>query len=148
MLKQDLLKLHRDLDFVTEADVRERLVSFLESLGYETLYSSQGYSNHLHPDPELGRVDLIYVDAETAEKLFRSPGAKFRLGDRELPVPRAEHLAAMKVHAMKNDPGRRLQEMADIRFLLQLDGVDEEEIREYFIGAGLAEAFDEIKRSI
>ena len=49
---------------------------------------------------------------------------------------------------MKNDPGRRFQEMADIRFLLQLDGVDEEEIRDYFVGAGLAEAFDEIKRSI
>ena len=36
-----------DLDFVTEARVRERLVTFLESLGYETLYSSSGYSNHL-----------------------------------------------------------------------------------------------------
>ena len=54
----------------------------------------------------------------------------------------------MKVHAMKNDPGRALQEMADIRFLLQLDGVDEDEIREYFEKAGLEGKFDEIKRSI
>lgn len=137
-----------DLDFVTEADVRERIVAFLESLGYETLYASQGYSNHLHPDPEMGRIDLIYVDSETAERLFRSPGATLRLGDRELRVPRAEHLAAMKVHAMKNDPGRRFQEMADIRFLLQLDGVDSEEIRGYFVDSGLVEVFDEITRSL
>jgi hypothetical protein len=137
-----------DLDFVTEASVRERLVTFLESLGYETLYSSLGYSNHLHPEAEMGRVDLIYVDGETARRLFEAPGASFLLGGHDLKVPRAEHLAAMKVHAMKNDPGRALQEMADIRFLLGLDSVDEDEIREYFEGAGLEDKFDEIKRTI
>ena len=93
-------------------------------------------------------MDLIYVDGETANRLFEAAEASFRLGGHELSVPRAEHLAAMKVHAMKNDPGRALQEMADIRFLLQLDDVDEDEIREYFEKAGLAEKFDEIKRSI
>lgn len=137
-----------DLDFVTEARIRAHLVSFLESLGYETLYSSPGYSNHLHPKTEMGRVDLIYVDGETARRLFESPGASLHLGGYDLKVPRAEHLAAMKVHAMKNDPGRALQEMADIQFLLQLDGVDETEIREYFEKAGLGGKFDEIKRSI
>ena len=137
-----------DLDFVTEASVRQRLVVFLESLGYETLYSSRGYSNHLHPETEMGRVDMIYVDGETANRLFQAAGASFRLGGHELSVPRPEHLAAMKVHAMKNDPGRALQEMADIRYLLQLDDVDEDEIREYFEKAGLEEKFDEIKRSI
>lgn len=137
-----------DLDFVTEAHVRRSLVAFLESLGYETLYSSPGYSNHLHPEAGMGRVDLIYVEGETARKLFESPGASLRLGGHDLSVPRPEHIAAMKVHAMKNDPGRTLQEMADIRFLLQLDGVDETEIRDYFERAGLREKFDEIKRSI
>lgn len=137
-----------DLDFVTEAAVRERLVAFLESQGYETLYSSSGYSNHLHPDIEMGRVDLIYVEGETARRLFDDPGTSFQLGGYRVDVPRPEHLAAMKVHAMKNDPGRALQEMADIRFLLQLEGVDENEIREYFEKAGLDERFDEIKRSI
>jgi hypothetical protein len=39
------------------------------------------------------------------------------LGERLLPVPRPEHLAAMKVQAMKSDPGRTLREMADIQFL-------------------------------
>jgi hypothetical protein len=52
-----------DLDVATEAGVQPRLVAFLESLGYETLHVSEGYSNHLHRDPLLGRVDLIYVGA-------------------------------------------------------------------------------------
>ncbi len=136
-----------DLDFVTERAVRDRTVSFLESHGFETLHVSPGYSNHVHPGP-LGRVDLIYVDAETADKLFAAGGTTLRFGERELPVPRAEHLAAMKVHAMKNDPGRSLQELADIRLLLLLPGVDRDEIRGYFAGAGLQNRFDEIERSL
>ncbi len=137
-----------DIDFVTEARIREPLVAFLESLGYETLYTSRGYSNHVHPDAAMGRVGLIYVDGETAERLFGKAGATLRLGGHVLRAPRAEHLAAMKVHAMKNDPSRTLQEMADIRYLLQLEGVDEEEIRGYFERAGLPEKFDEIRRSL
>ncbi len=142
-----LSRLTVDLDFVTSSSVQDRLVSFLESRGYETLHRSTGYSNHLHADPALGRVDFVYVDEETARRIFSRPGTNLRFGHRQVPVPRAEHLAAMKIHAMKNDPGRALQEMSDIRFLLRLDGVDEDEIRGYFEGAGLLERFLEIKRT-
>ncbi|MBZ5640152.1 MAG: hypothetical protein LAO51_15505 [Acidobacteriia bacterium] len=137
-----------DLDFVTESAVRERLVAFLESLGYETLHASKGYSNHLHPDPAMGRVDFIYVTGESSKLLFGGRGATLRFGGRELSVPRAEHIVAMKVHAMKNDPGRALREMADIGFLLKLPGIDEEEVRGYFEKAGMREKYDEIRRSL
>lgn len=136
-----------DLDLVTDSGVRERLVVFLESLGYETLHVSSGYSNHLHSDPAFGRVDFIYVGGETSRRLFAAHGATLRLGDRELSVPRAEHLVAMKVHAMKNDPERALQEMADIRFLVRAPGVDLDEVRGYFEKAGLLDKYDEITRS-
>jgi len=137
-----------DLDFVVDAAARERLVGYLESLGYETLHKSVGFSNHLHSDPSLGRVDFIYVSGETSRRIFAGKGGVLRFGERELPVPRPEHLIAMKVHAMKNDPGRSLQEMADIRFLLQRPGVDENEVREYFEKAGLGDRYDEIRRTL
>jgi hypothetical protein len=63
-------------------------------------------------------------------------------------VPRPEHLAAMKVLAMRNDPARTFQEMSDIRHLLTLPGVDEQEIRGYFAKHGLESRFDEIKKTI
>lgn len=135
-----------DVDVATETRAQARLVAFLESLGYDTLHVSEGYSNHLHGDPCLGRVDVIYVDGDTARRLFDGCRTLLRLGERAIPVPRAEHLAAMKVHAMKNDPSRTLQELADIRFLLTLPGVDAAEVRGYFERAGLAERFDELKR--
>ena len=60
----------QDIDFALRGEGQEKSVQFLESLGYETLYRSKGYSNHVHPLPELGRIDLVYVEGETAERLF------------------------------------------------------------------------------
>ena len=135
-----------DLDLVTESEAQPRLVAFLESLGYETLHRSPGYSNHLHPHPDFGRVDFVYVSGETSRLLFGGGGTTLRLGGQNVPVPRPEHLAAMKIHAMKNDPARTLQEMADIQFLLSLPDIDEEEVRAYFERSGLLERYREIKR--
>ena len=60
---------------LTESAAQRALVNFLEARGYETLYCSGAYSNHLSPDPDLGCVDLIYVDGETAERLFANSRA-------------------------------------------------------------------------
>ena len=135
-----------DLDLATEEAAQPQLVAFLESLGYETLHRSPGYSNHLHPQPDLGRVDFVYVSGETSRLLFGDGGTVLRLGGRNVPVPRPEHLAAMKIHAMKNDPSRTLQEMADIQFLLRLPEIDYEEVRGYFERSGLLDRYLEIKR--
>jgi hypothetical protein len=63
-----------------------------------------------------------------------------------VPVPRPEHLAAMKIQAMKNDPERTFQELADILFLMRLPGIDKMEVRDYFERQGLMDKYDEIKR--
>lgn len=135
-----------DLDFVTQSEAQAQVVAFLESLGYETLHLSAGYSNHLHALTALGRLDMVYVSGETSERLFRECRTMPGPGGRPILVPRPEHLAAMKVQAMKNDPRRTLGEMDDIRFLLGLPGVDEQEIRGYFERAGLQERYDDLKR--
>jgi hypothetical protein len=137
-----------DLDVVTEAVAQQALVAFLESRGYETLYRSAGYSNHLHPQPDLGRVDVVYVDPETADRLFPGCSPCLTLGTRTALVPRAEHLAAMKVQAMKNDPSRELQDLADVQALLRLPGVDAAEVRTYFERAGLLDRYDALRRSL
>jgi hypothetical protein len=63
-------------------------------------------------------------------------------------VPRPEHLVAMKVQAMRNDPSRALQDLADVLALLQLPGVDLDEARGYFERAGLREEWDEVRRRL
>jgi hypothetical protein len=64
-----------------------------------------------------------------------------------VPVPRKEHLIAMKVQAMKNDPSRTLQEMSDIGYLLK-HGTNRDEAREYFVKAGLLERWEELTRAL
>lgn len=138
----------QDLDFVVEAKAQAPLVGFLDGLGYETLHASAGYSNHVHPMSGLGRVDFIYVDEATAGVLFREAGKCLSLGGRTVQVPKPEHLAAMKIKAMKNDPSRRFQEMADIQFLLSVPNVDRDAVRRYFAAQGLLERYEEILHAL
>lgn len=133
-----------DLDLLTVSAAQQPLVALLRDLGYETLHTSAGYSNHQHGDPDWGGVDLIYVDEQTAGRLFPACVERLRLGQREAPVPRAEHLAAMKVQAMRNDPSRLLQDLADVQYLLRLAGTDRAEVGGYFERAGLTEWYEKL----
>jgi hypothetical protein len=134
-----------DLDLVTPAAAQEDLIEFLEADGYDTLHRSSGYSNHIHPDPEMGRIDVVYVGGDTARQVFSNLRIVDGPADLRIPVPRPEHLAAMKIFAIKNDPERRLAELEDIRFLLSLDDIDRDEVRGYFARYGLEELRDDIE---
>ncbi|MFN8091103.1 MAG: hypothetical protein U0599_02525 [Vicinamibacteria bacterium] len=138
----------QDLDVVTESAAQDALVAFLEGEGYETLHRSAFYSNHLHPEPSSGRFDFIYVDPETARRLFPTCRPLLQLGTRRALVPRPEHLVAMKVQAIRNDPARALQDLADVLALLRLPGVDVDEAHGYFERAGLRGEWDEVRRRL
>jgi hypothetical protein len=137
-----------DLDLLVEAETQDGLVRFLEGEGYETLHRSAGFSNHLHADPVRGRVDLIYVEPGTARRIFAAAREVRGPGERRILVPSPEHLAAMKVAAMKNDPARTFQELADIRYLLTLPGVDRAAVRAQFERHGLGGSFDELEATL
>jgi hypothetical protein len=123
-------------------------VDLLQALGYETLHVSPGYSSHQHAEADWGGIDLVYVDRETAGLLFPACPRRLKLGGREAPVPRAEHLAAMKVQAIRNDPSRLLPDLADVQYLLRLPGTDRAEVRSYFERAGLLNWYDRLVETI
>lgn len=137
-----------DPDLVADARVQSGLVAFLQGLGYETLHLSAGYSNHVHPLGAMGRVDLVYVSGATAEELFADSRRLLSLKGRTFPVPRPEHLAAMKAFAVWNAPERALQDLADVEHLLALPGVDRDEVRGYFEKYGLEARYREIEEAL
>ena len=138
------LRATEDADFLVRATYQSRIIAYLESLGYETIYRSAGYSNHVHPLANLGRIDFIYVEGETADTILSEVNPLLVLDDISMPVARVEHLIALKVFAMRNDPERSLREMADIQFLLKLPDLDLEEIRGYFEKYGQMKKYNEL----
>jgi hypothetical protein len=132
----------QDLDLVVDEAGRAALLAHLSSLGYELLRASEGFSNHLHPDRRWGRLDFIYLDSHTADLLFgRAEPRDIYPGARAL-VPHPEHLIAMKVQAIKNDPARTFRDLADVKLLMVLPGVDRAEVRRYFDRHGLGREFE------
>ena len=116
-----------DLDVVTESSAQDSLVAFMESEGFVTLHRSSGYSNHRHSERDRGRVDFMYVRDTTTDRLFASVRELPGPGGRPIPVPKPEHLIAMKVQAMKDAPECAGQDLVDTAFLLNIDGVNRDE---------------------
>ncbi len=137
-----------DLDLVVEGACQDDLVRDMESMGYETVHRSPGYSNHAHPQTGMGSVDFVYVRGATADKLFRDLRQMPGPGGGSVQIPSPEHLAAMKVLAMKNDPVRAFQELGDIRHLITAAGAEREAVREQFIRHGLEERYRELAASL
>jgi hypothetical protein len=133
-----------DIDFIVDAAAQEKIIPYLESLGYETLYLSAGFSNHLHPVAGLGRIDFVYVTGETSTKFFQEARLIPVFGDQRCPVAAPEHLAALKIYAMKNNPERTFREMADLAFLISLPGIDMEAIKACFQKYDQMDKFDEL----
>lgn len=132
-----------DLDLIVEERVQPSLLVFIDSLGYERLQVSEGFSLHLHPDNAWGRVDFIYLDSGTADRVF-AEAIKTRFGGVEAMVASPEHLAAMKAQAIKSNPSRLHKDLADVQALLQVPGVDVARMRGYFEKRGLAREFDDL----
>lgn len=134
----------QDVDFLARGKDQEKIVRFLETLGYETLHCSKGFSNHVHQLASLGRIDLVYVGGNTADSIYAGTRPLLILDGLLIPVVRPEHLIALKVFAMKNDPKRSFREMADIQQLMRVPGIHMEEVRSYFERYGLLEKYHDL----
>jgi hypothetical protein len=137
----------RDADFAVDREHQQRVIAIAESLGYRTIFASDAFSNHEHPEARWGHVDFMYLKGPTATAIFEAAVMKPLLPGRQLPVASPEHLAMMKAVAMKNFPHRTLYEGDDVRQLLDVPGVDRDSIREFFERHGMLELFDAIEKT-
>ena len=134
----------QDVDFIVREDDQKDIITNVESLGFETIYRSSGYSNHVHPLSGLGRIDFVYVRGGTADNIFKESRRLLVFSGLTLPVVKPEHIVALKVFAMKNNPERALREMADIKELLRFNEINLKEVQEYFEKYGQMDRYYEI----
>ena len=133
-----------DVDLIVDDSRRDEVLGRIAGEGFETLFDSDGFTNLLHPDPELCRLDLIWVEGETSRRLFASAVERPGPGGRLTLVPAPEHLVEMKLKAVRNRPTRILRDGEDLRVLLSLPGIDENAAREAFRRAGLSDLWDRL----
>ena len=134
-----------DLDLIVDDAVRGELLRRLAGEGFETVFTSEGFTNLLHPDSELGRLDLIWVEGETSRRLFESSTERSLPGGPAVPVPAPEHLVEMKVRAIRNRPTRVFRDAEDLRVLLGLGVLDRNAARESFVRGGLLELWERLR---
>lgn len=135
-----------DFDIAAEDSSRNALLSRLAAEGFEILNDVEGFSNLLHADSALGRLDVLWLDGTTANRLFARlrhlPGP----GGRDVPVPAPEHLVAMKVRSIQSQPTRVFRDGADLEHLLRIPDLDDNESRGFFKRAGLLDLYDRLRR--
>jgi hypothetical protein len=134
----------RDIDFVTRIEFQKKAISFVESLGFETIHSSEAFSNHQHPVGSI-RVDFMYLERATADVIFKGIQKRVLFEDVKIPVVSPEHLIAMKLFAAKHNGQRRLKDLADIKELIAAVDVDEAAIRKYFKQYGFEAYYKDIE---
>jgi predicted nucleotidyltransferase len=133
----------RDIDFITSIENQETIVRYLSSLGFETLQRTTAFSNHQHPVGG-ARVDIMYVEGATANRIFSSAKNGIVYDDIELPVVSPEHLIALKLFAAYNDHERKYRELADIHEIMRRVQVDRNAVRSYFKKYGFEENYEEV----
>jgi hypothetical protein len=134
-----------DLDLIIGDEARTPVLKALAADSFEILFDSDGFTNLLHPDPTLGRLDILWIEGSTRERMFAA--AIERSGPDGLPalVPSPEHLVAMKVKAIRNKPIRVFRDGEDLRLLLSRPEIDQNQAREIFERSGLLELYDRLK---
>jgi hypothetical protein len=133
----------RDIDIITRIQNKIKIISYLESLGFETTNSTSSFSNHVH-SIGLTQIDFMYIEGKTADEILSSVQHRSVFHELKLPVVSPEHLVALKLFALQNNPERKLKDLDDIRELLKCTDYNHEVVRDYFKKYGQESLYNEI----
>lgn len=121
-----------DLDLVVPGPDADAAVAALERLGFETLRRSEGFSNHLRSAGG-ERIDLLFVAEPTASALFARATRQSVFDEMAVAVVHPDHLVAMKLFALKQNPDRQAIDLEDVRALLLKGLVDPSIVSGYLV---------------
>jgi Nucleotidyl transferase AbiEii toxin, Type IV TA system len=124
-------------------DVRaSSLEEILRSAGFTRLARTENFSRFRHPT--LGHVDVLFVDSPTFDQLSRQ-SLPYKVGNATLRVPSLDHLIALKLHAIKNDPARELRDLSDIVDMVKRNSFSGDELRRLCMRFGPAGIWDKVR---
>ena len=119
-----------DVDFlIVDAD-ENNLKEILLTKGYTEEHRSDLFIRYCGSTSDYMDVDVLLVDQATFNTIFENSNT-YEISSLSLHIPSMDHLIALKLHAIKNDPRRELKDLLDIVELLRQnpDLVQTEELK-------------------
>lgn len=138
-----------DIDFLMVEDDFEKALPFLEAIGVKLLQRQHLYATLKH-EAVLMKVDILFTDKKTMEEILKETKETTVKGEKFL-IPSLEHLIALKLHAAKQNPGRReFQDLRDMTELIHQNKMDVSTVqfRELCTKYGSKEIYIKIKEAI
>jgi hypothetical protein len=113
-----------DVDFLGRRDDRARWRTLLEAEGFSLFRDDENFMQFAPPYGTEWRLDVMLVNAPTFAKLAAGARSVQCLGV-ETRVPCAEHLIALKLHALRHGPAHReSKDFLDILTLVRAANLD------------------------
>ena len=146
-----------DVDFMmTEANF-EKAEPFFKEAGYSEVMKQHLYARlkrgGAEPDPAGGLfmdIDILFTEPSTFERIFIE-AREAEIRGAKIKVISLDHLMAMKLHSLKNNPeGRRDPDLTDLVRLIQINKVNAESdfFREFCRKYGTQEIYDNIVQKV
>jgi predicted nucleotidyltransferase len=109
----------RDLDILIASENAEVVNASVSALGYVQHDVTPAFLRYWHPtDPKFLPIDVMLVDTGTFAKLSSS-AVNYTIQGIDVTCPSVASFIALKLHAMKNNPGRSRKDLNDIAALVE-----------------------------
>lgn len=140
-----------DLDFLVNLDDMSKVDEIMTGLGYELRHHSENVSQYVSPLRVMGEVDFLHAFRRASlEMLQRAADKRIFNGSLTVKTLRPEDLIGLKLQAIKNNPKREENDLADIRMLIHIrKGIlDWELIKGYCKILGMENIYEKLRREL
>jgi len=140
-----------DLDLLMTEEYFEKAKSIFEREGYQLTVQERLFARwRSEKEPSSLAVDAVFVDPTTFASILKDSREQDLKGI-HYRVPSLNHLLALKIHALKNNPNRRgFVDLHDVLSLTQTHGIDprSSSFKELCLKYGTAEIYDKILQNM
>ncbi len=114
-----------DIDFLIHEDHKNKVLNILKENNFNIVHQT----DEVMQFTGVGLVDFLIARRPLSQKMITEANTS---GPENVSYVKPEDLIALKIQAYTNDPQRRLQDLADIQFLIKnISDLDFEKIKTY-----------------
>ncbi|MSR76996.1 MAG: hypothetical protein EXS63_02045 [Candidatus Omnitrophica bacterium] len=134
-----------DIDFLVDEKDFSSIDSILKPYGFKNGPRTSIFARLEALQQQEMDLDFLFVDAEILKRIF-DEGQFVRIGGERFVIPSIEHLIALKLHAVKNNPARQLKDLFDILEMIEANrlNVRTEKFKKLCLNYGSRELYEKI----